>query len=158
MTDGPPKRDRQSPGGGDKSIRVTERLYILKSDLTEDFIRASGPGGQNVNKVATAVHLRFDLFGNDTLPEDVKRRAARLAGSRLTLGGEIILKADRHRTREMNREDALQRLVALLSQAAEKPKPRKATRPTLASKRRRLDTKKKRGSLKKSRGKSALSE
>ncbi|TYC65711.1 aminoacyl-tRNA hydrolase [Stappia sp. BW2] len=136
-------------------IEVTGRLFILREDLTEDFIRASGPGGQNVNKVSTAVQLRFDLAGNETLPEDVKSRAAKIAGSRLTLGGEIVLQADRFRTRERNREDALERLLGLLRKATEKPKPRKATKPTLGSKRRRLDAKKQRGQIKKMRGRSA---
>ena len=135
-------------------IAVTDRLHILKDDLSEDFIRASGPGGQNVNKVSTAVQLRFNLAGNETLPEDVKSRAARLAGSRLTLNGEIVLQADRFRTRERNREDALERLLELLRKATEKPKPRKATKPTLGSKRRRLDAKKQRGQIKKMRGRS----
>ncbi|MBN9670635.1 alternative ribosome rescue aminoacyl-tRNA hydrolase ArfB [Roseibium aggregatum] len=133
-------------------ISVTGRLFILKDDITEDFIRASGPGGQNVNKVSTAVQLRFNLAGNETLPQEVKARAEKLAGSRLTLQGEIVLQADRHRTRERNREDALERLLDLLRRASEKPKPRKATRPTLASKRRRLDAKKQRGQVKKLRG------
>jgi len=133
-------------------IPVTARLHILKDDISEDFIRASGPGGQNVNKVSTAVQLRFDLSGNRTLPEDVKARAAKLAGSRLTLSGEIVLQADRHRTRERNREDALERLLELLRKATERPKPRKATRPTLGSKKRRLDAKKQRGQVKKMRG------
>ncbi|WP_298821887.1 alternative ribosome rescue aminoacyl-tRNA hydrolase ArfB [uncultured Roseibium sp.] len=133
-------------------IAVTSRYHILKEDLSEDFIRASGPGGQNVNKVSTAVQLRFDLAGNETLPQDIKSRAARLAGSRLTLSGEIVLRADRYRTRERNREDALERLLELLRKSTERQKPRKATRPTLASKKRRLEAKKQRGNIKKMRG------
>lgn len=147
--------DHEQDPGQKQRIPVTGRFYILPDDLHEDFIRASGPGGQNVNKVSTAVQLRFDLDGNTTLPEDVKTRAAGLAGSRLTQGGEIVLQADRFRTRERNREDALNRLLELLRKAFEKPKPRKATRPTLASKKRRLETKKKRGAVKKMRGRGA---
>jgi ribosome-associated protein len=146
MTDDAPELQTAS------RIQVTSRLHILKDDISEDFIRASGPGGQNVNKVSTAVQLRFDLSGNRTLPDDVKAKAAKLAGSRLTLGGVIVLQADRHRTRERNREDAMERLLELLRKATEKPKPRKATRPTLGSKKRRLDAKKQRGQVKKMRG------
>ncbi|GAA0780982.1 aminoacyl-tRNA hydrolase [Roseibium denhamense] len=149
MTDRP--SDHQATG----RIEITNRYWIHKDDLSEDFIRASGPGGQNVNKVSTAVQLRFDLSGNTTLPEDVKSRAARLAGSRLTLNGEIILQADRFRTRERNREDALNRLISLLAKATEKPKPRRPTKPTLGSKKRRLEAKKQRGQIKKMRGRAA---
>ena len=154
MSDRQGQENSQGTGLGRRRIAVTDRYAISEKDLSEDFIRASGPGGQNVNKVSTAVQLRFDLSGNVTLPEDVKARAARLAGSRLTLGGEILIQADRFRTRERNREDALERLVALLEKACERPKPRKATKPTLGSKKRRLESKKQRGAIKKMRGRS----
>ena len=136
-------------------IRINAKLSIREDEIQERFIRAGGPGGQNVNKVSTAVQLRFNLAGNETLPEDVKSRAARIAGSRLTQHGEIILQADRYRTRERNREDALERLLDLLRKALEKPKPRKATKPTLGSRKRRLDAKKQRGQIKKMRGRGA---
>lgn len=132
-----------------KTIQINKRYWIEQKDLSEEFIRASGPGGQNVNKVATSVQLRFDLDGNGTLPEDFKARARKIAGSKLTLKGEIVLTADRFRTQERNREDALERLLELLRKAAYVPKVRKATKPTLASKRRRVDAKKQRGQVKK---------
>jgi ribosome-associated protein len=119
------------------------------SELTISFIRASGPGGQNVNKVSTAAQLRFDLESSPSLPGPVKARARRLAGSRLTTEGVIVITADRFRTQALNRDDAIDRLVELLKAAAIPPKPRRATRPTLASKTRRLDSKVKRGGIKK---------
>ncbi|SDR05157.1 alternative ribosome rescue aminoacyl-tRNA hydrolase ArfB [Pseudovibrio sp. Tun.PSC04-5.I4] len=133
------------------TIKVNERYSIDQRDLKEDFIRASGPGGQNVNKVSSSVQLRFNLDGNATLPDDLKDRLRKLAGSRLTLKGEIILTADRFRTQERNRDDALERLLELIRKAAFVPKARKATRPTLASKRRRIECKKQRGNVKKMR-------
>lgn len=120
-------------------------------------MRSPGPGGQNVNKLATAAQLRFDLRGSPSLPAPVKARAVRLAGSRLTTDGVIVISATRHRTQALNRDDAIGRLVALLREAATPPKPRRATRPTLGSKRRRLEAKTRRSGIKKLRsGKPAL--
>jgi ribosome-associated protein len=129
-------------------IPVTPSIAIDESELSESFIRGSGPGGQNVNKVATAVQLRFDVRGSPSLPEDVRARLERLAGRRLTADGVLVITAQRHRTQERNREDALQRLVALIREATERPKPRRPTRPTHASKRRRLDAKARRSQVK----------
>jgi ribosome-associated protein len=123
-------------------IRIDSRTSIDEGDLRESFIRASGPGGQNVNKVSTAVELRYDARGATTLPEDVRERLMKLAGSRLTLDGVIVILAQRFRTQERNRADALERLVAMVRQAAVRPIKRIATRPTLGSKTRRLDAKK----------------
>jgi len=134
-------------------IRVTTSIAIDEEELREDFVRASGPGGQNVNKVATAVKLRFDVAHSPSLPEDVRRRLMRLAGKRITEEGELVIDARRFRSQDRNRQDARERLVALIRKAAEKPKPRRKTQPTAASKRRRLEEKRRRSAIKQSRQK-----
>ncbi len=132
-------------------IRVTNNIALGEDEIVEQFIRSSGPGGQNVNKVATAVQLRFDVARSPNLPDPVRERLKRLAGRRLTGDGVLIIDARRYRTREQNRRDALDRLVALVRKAAIAPTPRKATRPTAASRRRRLEGKQRRGVLKRGR-------
>ncbi|GAB5428286.1 MAG: alternative ribosome rescue aminoacyl-tRNA hydrolase ArfB [Devosia indica] len=132
-------------------IHITRSLSIDPSEIEESFVRGSGPGGQNVNKVASAVQLRFNLAANTSLPEPVKRRVAGLAGSRLTKDGVIVITANSHRDQPLNRADALERLVALLRAGVFVPKPRVATRPTLASKKRRLDKKTSRSAVKRMR-------
>jgi ribosome-associated protein len=132
-------------------IPVTPSIALDESEIHESFIRGSGPGGQNVNKVATAVQLRFDVRNSPSLPEGVRERMMRLAGKRLTGEGVLVITAQRHRTQERNREDALQRLLDLIRQATEVPKPRRPTKPTFGSKQRRLDSKTKRGDIKRTR-------
>jgi len=133
-------------------IVITPRISIDASELEESFMRSAGPGGQNVNKVSSAVQLRFDLVNSPNLPEAVKRRVAGLAGKRLSKAGVLVITANSHRDQPMNRADAQARLVALLQEGAVVPKFRVATRPTLASKRRRLQAKSVRSDVKKLRG------
>jgi ribosome-associated protein len=130
-------------------IQITRSVAIDPAELEESFVRGSGPGGQNVNKVASAVQLRFDLVNSPNLPEPMKRRVAALAGSRLTKDGVIVITSNSHRDQPLNRAEAQARLVALLREGAFPPKPRLATRPTLASKKRRLDGKSVRSTVKK---------
>ena len=129
-------------------IRITRSISIGEGELEEHFIRASGPGGQNVNKIASAVELRFDVRGSKSLPDDVRARLERLAGRRLTREGVIVINAQRHRTQERNREDARERLVDLIRRATVAPVPRRATKPTGAARERRLESKKRRSSIK----------
>ena len=129
-------------------MRVTDSITIDESELTEDFVRASGPGGQNVNKLATAVQLRFDVRRSPSLANDVAVRLMRLAGSRLTKDGVIVITAQSHRTQERNRQDARDRLTELIRQAAVVPRKRRPTKPTKASREQRLESKKRRGNIK----------
>jgi ribosome-associated protein len=132
-------------------LRISRDLAIDENDIDISFVRASGPGGQNVNKLSTAAQLRFDTR-RVTLAEDVAIRLNRLAGQRMTKDGVIVIHAQRFRTQERNRADAIDRLLELLREAAVRPTPRRATRPTMASKKRRLEGKKRRGDVKARRG------
>jgi len=133
-------------------INAGNGVEIDEDELAESFVRASGPGGQNVNKVATAVQLRFDVHRSPSLPDDVRARLVKLAGRRLTKEGELVIVANRFRTQERNREDARARLIELIAEAAKPPPPpRRKTRPTRASKERRLSDKKKRAEVKRGR-------
>lgn len=132
-------------------IEITPTLSIDEKEVQESFVRSSGPGGQNVNKVSTAVQLRFDIRNSPSLPPEVKQRLIYLAGKRLSTSGILILTSQKYRTQEKNRQDALNRLIALIRQAAKKPKNRKKTKPSAAAKQERLDEKRRRSEVKKAR-------
>jgi len=133
-------------------IRVTDAISIGEDELSESFVLASGPGGQNVNKVSSAVQLRFDVRHSPSLEDDVRSRLRALTNHRLSKEGVLLITARNHRTQERNRTEALARLIELIRRAATPPKPRRATRPPRASKERRLETKHRRGKLKLNRG------
>ena len=132
-------------------IQITPTIAIDESEIREDFIRASGPGGQNVNKVATAVQLRFDVAHSPSLPDDIRQRLGNLAGRRMTEEGVLIIKARRFRTQARNRQDAFDRLISLIRKAAKQPKVRRKTSPPAKLREQRLETKRRRSELKEQR-------
>ena len=132
-------------------LRITPGITLDDGELEEQFVRASGPGGQNVNKVSTAVQLRFNVFASPSLPWDVRERLVKLAGRRINSAGELMITSQRYRTQAQNRDDAREKLAGLIRAATHKPKPRKKTRPSAAAKRRRLEIKRRKGETKRSR-------
>lgn len=132
----------------EKMIKIMDKIAIEETEIKEEFIRASGPGGQKINKTATAVQLRFNVKNSPSLPDDLRRRLLRLAGRRLTSEGFLIIEARRFRTQTQNRRDALERLIKLIRRASRKPRRRRKTTPTPASRRRRLEAKRRRSAKK----------
>ena len=139
-------------------IQITPTISIDEHELQLEFVRASGPGGQKVNKVATAVQLRFDVINSPSLSDGVRTRLIRLAGKRMTEDGVLVIEAKRFRTQDRNRKDAIDRLISLIQKAAVQPKPRRKTKPTLASKERRLENKRRRSETKRRRREKPSSE